>query len=391
MYHVRRKKVKATRQIQELSLRCGEVYSKALVLFWRVQRKKGIWLSKKAVQKLLKGETGLHSQTAQACIDSFFNNLKAWSRKRKAGYKTAKPPTGLRKYFLIQYKGQSLKLGNGVLTLPNGRKNTSIKLPWKHEKPVTLSIRVTPNKSEIIACYKLSEPTKINEGRAVAIDLGQIHLATTSDGWSVSGRKLRSTRRYQNKVKGVYASLQSKKNKGSKAWKRLQRTKCRMLTKLTNQISDTTHKATTGIVSTLHKTRVKTLVIGELSGIREDNNQGKLRNQENHQWNFHQVTWQLTYKAKRRGMQVVGEKEHYTSSTCPICGERTRVSSRNFQCSKCKFKMHRDILGAKNILKKYLASQKIDLPVVGGMAPPRGIRLTPDISVAKGFSSVTLN
>lgn len=386
MYHVRKKRIKASRQVEALALECGRIYSKTLVTFWRIQRKKDIWLSKYAMQKLIKGE-GVHSQTAQACIDSFYNSLKTWRALKRNGNKTARPPTRQRKYFLVQYKGQAIKLKKDMLILPNGRKNTGIQIPWKHEKPATISIRTGYRSAEIIACYNTPDPTPIKEGRATAIDLGQIHLATTSDGWSVSGRKLRSLRRYQNKIKGTLASLQSKKSRGSKAWKKLQRTKNKVLSKLNNQISDITHKATTGIVSTLEKTGVKTLVLGDLTGIREENNQGKLRNQENHQWNFQQISWQLTYKAQQKGMTVAPTPEHCTSSTCPICGTITKTNTRTFSCSNCKFTMHRDLLGAHNILKKYLG----EIPVVGGMAPPRGVRLNPHISVAGGFSSVNLN
>lgn len=383
MYLVRKKEIKATKQVEELALQCGKVYSKTVVTFWRIERKKGIWLSKYAMQRLIRGE-GIHSQTAQACVDSFYNSLKAWRVKNKRGDKNARPPTKQRKYFLVQYKGQAIKLKKGMLILPNGRKSTSIQIPWEHEKPATISIKTGYKTAEIVACYNTPDPTPIEDGRATAIDLGQIHLATTSDGWSVSGRKLRALRRYQNKIKGTLASLQSKKSKGSRAWKKLQNTKRKVLSKLNNQISDITHKATTGIVSTLEKTGVKTLVIGDLTGIREENDQGKLRNQENHQWNFHQITWQLTYKAKMKGMTVTPTPEHYTSSTCPICGVITKTNTRNFSCSNCKFTMHRDLLGAHNILKKYLG----EIPVVGGMAPPRGVRLKSHTSVAGGFSSV---
>lgn len=385
MYHVRKKKIKATKQIEELSLQCGKVYSNALITFWRIQRKKGIWLSKYAMQRLIKRE-GIHSQTAQACIDSFYNSLKTWRALRKSGNKTARPPIRQRKYFLVQYKGQAIKLKDGILTLPNGRKSPSIKIPWKYEKPATINIKAGYRSAEIVACYNTQEPTPIKEGKVAAIDLGQIHLACTSDGWSVSGRKLRALRRYQNKYKSRISSLQSKKSKGSRAWKRLQHTKRKVLSKLNNQISDFTHKATTGIVSTLERTGVKTLVLGDLRGIREDNNQGRLRNQENHQWNFHQISWQLTYKAKAKGMEIAMEKEHYTSSSCPHCGGITKTKTRNFVCSNCKFSTHRDLLGAKNILKKYLATQKIDLPVVGGMTPPRGVRLNSHTAVAGGFA-----
>jgi len=41
---------------------------------------------------------------------------------------------------------------------------------------------------------------------------------------------------------------------------------------------------------------------------------------------------------------------------CPICGERNHANDRKYKCS-CGFKIHRDILGAKNI---------ISAPVVDG-------------------------
>ena len=387
MYIVKKKKLKTTPQLKHLAEECGRVYSKMVKTFWRLKKTKDMYLSKGAMQKLIKRST-LHSQTVQACIDSFYFMLKAYGRAKKAGYSHARPPTRGRKSFLIQWKGQCLKLKDGTLTIPNGRGNEPLSLPWAYEKPCLLTIKVGSTTSTIHACYKTAALEPIAEGRTVALDLGQIHLATASDGWSVNGKKLRALRRYQNRYKGKLAALQSKKNKGSKAWRRLQHTKRKVLTKLDNQISDFTHKATTGIVSTLHKTGVKTLVIGELSGIRENSNQGKVRNQENHQWNFHQVTWQLTYKAKSKGMEVAKEKEHYTSSTCPCCGERTKTKTRNFVCSKCGFSIHRDLLGAKNILKKYLGNKGeiLDFPVVGGMAPPRGVRVKPHSPVASGFA-----
>jgi len=379
MYRVRKKKIKLSKQLFELAQSSGEVYSKVVVTFWRIQRKKNLWLSKYAMHRLIKTKK-IHSQTVQACVDCFYNNLKSWKAKKKAGDKNARPPKQRRKIFTIVYKGQAIKLANGSITLPNGRNNTPIILPWKYEKPVLLSITVKNKYAEITACYKTTDLPQVITGKTVALDLGQIHLATCSDGWSINGRKLRSLRRYQNKTKGRLSALQSSKHKGSKAWRKLQNTKRKQLNKLKNQIFDFTHKATTGIVSTLKQTNVKTLVIGDLMGIRKTDI-GKVRNQENHQWLFGKLTWQLSYKAKARGIEVALQNEAYTSSTCPVCGNITKTDTRRFLCSRCNFKAHRDILGAKNILKKYLG----EIQVVGGMAPPSGVRIKPHAAVANGF------
>jgi hypothetical protein len=45
-YIVRRVHIGTSKQLQELSHECGELYSKALVFFWRTVRHKGIWLQK---------------------------------------------------------------------------------------------------------------------------------------------------------------------------------------------------------------------------------------------------------------------------------------------------------------------------------------------------------
>ncbi len=47
MYQVRRVNIGKTAQIDELAHACGELYSQALVFFWRTVRHKGIWLKEK--------------------------------------------------------------------------------------------------------------------------------------------------------------------------------------------------------------------------------------------------------------------------------------------------------------------------------------------------------
>jgi len=91
----------------------------------------------------------------------------------------------------------------------------------------------------------------------------------------------------------------------------------------------------------------------------------------------------LTYKAERRGMQVELQEEAYTSQTCPCCGKRSKPRGRVYRCSKCWFCSHRDAVGAMNIRAKYQGTFGVSL-VVGGMAPPTGMRFAPHIRVARG-------
>ena len=92
------------------------------------------------------------------------------------------------------------------------------------------------------------------------------------------------------------------------------------------------------------------------------------------------MRFKLTYKAERLGMEVFLQEESYTSRTCPACKYvRSKVTGRVFRCPKCGFVYHRDGVGAINIREKYLGQ----VPVVGVMAPPTGLRFSPHVRVAR--------
>ena len=100
---------------------------------------------------------------------------------------------------------------------------------------------------------------------------------------------------------------------------------------------------------------IKTLVIGDLKGIA---NGTKVRldhksRQKIGQWEYYQQTQYLLYRAKERGISVVFVGERYTSQTCPRCGHRHKAKGRVFSC-RCGLTMHRDIVGAYNILMKHV-------------------------------------
>ena len=129
------------------------------------------------------------------------------------------------------------------------------------------------------------------------------------------------------------------------------------------------HKQTTALISTLHEEGVQRGVIGDVRDIREGLDYGHTANQRLHQWLSGKTRFYLTYKAQRRGMEVVLQEESYTSQSCPVCAQRYKPRGREYVC-KCGFRYHRDGVGSLNIRQKYLGCG----PVVGVMAPPIGIR-----------------
>lgn len=297
-YTVRKLKLGKTEQLDRLALASGDLYSQALTYFWRVVRKKGIWLS----------------------------------------------PTALMKR-----------------TLPK-----QVEIGWNGDQ------------YELRATYCQKDEDQIIGDGVAGIDLGEIHPATTFDGKEsviYNGRLLRSKRQYQNKIKAHISSHLDTKQKGSRRWRRIKRSKDRQLRKLKNQIRDVQHKLSRALVSTLQQSGVQTLVIGDVRDIRTDLNYGKKVNQKLHQWTFGQMRQLISYKWEGIGGDVVLQEERGTSSTCPRCRQRRNSNGRAFRC-KCGFSAHRDAVGSINIRNKY---QDFG-PVVGDMAPPlRGVRFHPHL------------
>ena len=122
---------------------------------------------------------------------------------------------------------------------------------------------------------------------------------------------------------------------------------------------------------------VDTIVIGDLTGIREAKDLGTKTNQTFHKWPFRKMAELLRYKAALVGIAVVSMTEEYTSQTCSVCKDmpskdNARKANRKHRglyiCKDCRTVMNADINGARNIAKKYLVTfceQSQDRPVVG--------------------------
>jgi len=382
-YLVRKLKLGKTAQMDRVALASGDLYTRTLVYFWRVARKKCIWLSPNSLMKLFRSDA-LHSQSAQATIQSFCASLKSWRAKRAID-PLAKPPRKRQKFFKVVWKPSAIRLQEGNLILPNGKGNDPLTVSWEWDLPRQVEIGWDGEQYELRATYSHDPESQIMCDGVAGIDLGEIHPATTFDGKEsviYNGRLLRSKRRYQNKIKAQITRRLDVKQKKSKRWRKLQRSKARQLKKLKNQIRDVEHKLSRAVVSTLLESGVQTLVIGDVRDIRADLDYGKKTNQKLHQWTFGQMRWMLSYKWENLGGKVVLREERGTSSTCPRCGARKRPTGRTFHC-ECGFRAHRDAVGAINIRKKYQDCG----PVVGDMAPPlRGLRYRPHLACNSAVS-----
>jgi putative transposase len=387
MYFVRKLKLGVSEQLQLLSRAAGELYSQTLVSFWRIVRKKGLWLKPATLMRWFPSdpENRLHAHSADAVVQSFFASLKSWRERRKTD-PNARPPRRRRYYYKIQWKASAIKVVNGKLRLSNGKGNEPLVIPWAWDTPVWVEIGWDGRQYELRACYKLSDarPKEERKESGVAgVDLGEIHLAVAHDGentYIANGRLLRSKRRYQNKLKSTLSRLLARKRRGSRRYRRVLASGRKQLARLNHQIRDILHKQTTRLVSTLYARGVQTVVIGDIRNIRVSADYGTRLNQKLHQMLHGQTRHHITYKAERLGMKVVLLDERYSSQTCPACNKRNKpfVSAgrspqgRVYRCG-CGFEFHRDGVGALNLRRTYLGSGL----VVGVMASPTGLRFQP--------------
>ena len=261
-------------------------------------------------------------------VESFSSALKSWRTRRKTD-PSARPPYR-RRYDRVQWTSSAIRVRDGRLILSNGRENEPLVVPWRWGVPTLVELGWTGVGYELRCIYTIQETTSKPPGEeTVGVDLGEVHLAVVHDGRKTTifnGRALRAKRQYQNKLKAVLAARQSRLTKGSRRWRKLNRSKRTQLRKLHHQILDILHKQTTALVSTLHASRVQLVVIGDVRNLRQHVDYGSSANQRIHQMVTGRVRWMITYKAERLGMRVVLHDEAYTSQECPRCLHRHRPS-----------------------------------------------------------------
>jgi putative transposase len=223
--------------------------------------------------------------------------------------------------------------------------------------------------------YGVEKALKSDAEGVVGVDIGEIHPMVSYDGVDTvifNGRYIRSLYRLRNKVIASFGKKIDRCKRYSQRWWHLVKRKWKRIRKIDNQIRDGLHKHTTKFMQMCKDNDIATIVIGDLTGIRDNIDYGKRVNQKLHQWAFGKVTQLISYKAKALGIKVEVIDESYTSQICPSCGNRKKPTNREYSC-KCGFEYHRDGVGAINIRQKYLG--RLGIPVVAAMAPPVGIRL----------------
>ena len=338
------------------------------------------WMDK----QLTKSRYPLHSQSIQEVRSRYFKNWKGFRALRRNGDKSARPPHRVKRYQTTTWKQSAISFKETIfgkqVILSNGRGNEPlvVNLPKKfniENTPAIINLVFDKGEYELHFVYKIDNDVDFEGAGIVGVDIGEIHPMVSYDGVNTlifNGRYIRSLYRLRNKVIAFMDSKIDKCKRHSRRWWHLVKCKWKRIKKIDNQIRDGLHKHTTKFVELCRSRDIGTIVIGDLTGIRDTIDYGSRVNQKLHQWAFSKVRQMLTYKAKALGIKVEVIDESYTSQTCPSCGDRHKPKNRRYTCG-CGFEYHRDGVGAMNIRQKYLGC--LGDPVVAAMAPPVGLRL----------------
>jgi putative transposase len=315
------------------------------------------WPSRDDLQRETKGgQFALHSQSIQLVCQQFLANVETIKQLRQC-HPRHRYPYHPKRYRTVCWPAQAVSREGKRLLLPMGRGRPSLSLHVGDLPPVIGAVSLVWRGGYelhivVPAVPETQATIPSNSAVQAAVDLGEIHQAavttSTGSGLIVTGRGMRSLKRQHNKLLGRLARLQSRCQRGSKRWRRLQYTRTRETGKHERRVRDLRHKGTRKVVDCCCEAGVHTLYVGDPHGVRT-HNKGRYHNQRMAQWEYGQDKRYLHEKCARVGIVCFSGSERGTSSRCPRCDWRKKPTGRNWICRRCGFVGHRDIVGSMNM------------------------------------------
>lgn len=376
-----------------LNLASGRIYSGIVSRHWRLLKQKGLWLSEKSLTRLsdmrLAGrDLPMHAHSIDAAQQGFFKACKTTRGIRKAGDPTAHFPWRSKKFRTSIWKNTAIKFKAGRLELStgSGKPKIVIGLPdslWSALKFVEVRL-VFDKKSRHYNWHIVLEngiAAKVATGsNTVSVDPGEIHPAVVGDEHQstiITCRERRHEMQGHAKRLAKLSAALSRKQRGSRAYQKLVRSKSRMKAKHDAVLRDMAHKISREIVNAAVEMEASTIVYGDIKDVGDGVDLGKKTNQKIASWNHGQILGYVKYKAEAEGITVALQNERHTSQTCPNCGNRHKPRGRNYRCPSCKFQSHRDVVGSVNILSAYKFGEpgRIPAPTEIKHRMPHNLRL----------------
>lgn len=344
----------------------------------------------------------LHSHNYQHCLKvleknwkSYFNSIKDYKKNPKKYLGCPRPP----KYKNLNDKKNEVVFTNLAIRFKNNLLMLSLSKSMQKEFGVkSLNFEVSDKLQNLIPFDKLQqikikwdninkswyliiiyekEEAKLDNSfnNLMSIDLGLNNLASItflndSDSYILNGRPIKSLNNFVNKRISYLQMVEMKSKKTSKIKDTKQIKKLRKYRE--NYINNYFHKVSREIINIAIKHSVKTIVIGDISLIKQEMNYNK---------SFVQLPLQrlvnlIQYKAKLAGMEVKLIKESYTSGCSSLDIEpinkahynKNRRIYRGLFKSNTGLLINADINGSLNILRLYVKDTSIPELIISAKA-----------------------
>ena len=350
----------------------AEVWNLCVKLDNEHQEKYGEQINLSQLQKQTKKCVPFHAKGIHHVVHKYLGARDAMWRSIKAEHENSrkvKLPYKHKKYFTTGWDCQATRVDydKGIIKL--SKPKTEINGKMKVLKPIkcySKSIPFNVVEVELIWRGKLclavkykekAEYLQIKSNNSAAIDLGEIHAITSIDNNGnaiiITGRQMRSFKRFRNKQQAELRSKMSKCTKYSNQWWKYNKAMEKLKYKTDNKTNDALHKITKHYADYCIMNDISKVYYGDLDSLardcKENQKGGRKVRQKLAQWEYGELIRLLEPKLSNHGIEIIKVKEYYTSKKCPNCKSLNKPKGRNYECG-CGYRQHRDIVGAINIL-----------------------------------------
>jgi putative transposase len=362
----------ATAAANALNRESGHHYTNALVWHYRIYRRTGHRLSSGAAGRLEDYRGGastlstLYAHSRDAAQQGCHDACKVARNQQKLGL-DMRYPRGRKLFRTTTWKNTGIRIRDGLMLLARARgcEPSRVPLPANLQGPLASAY---PQVELVwdhagrhyhwqVTLEDGAKPAPAPGSTVVAVDLGEIHPASTTDGREavvVTSRRLRAARQYTVKRGAEIRAAHDQKRKGSRRWKKLQSRKNRYMAQQKQRTRDIEHKAIRKVVDWAKERQAGTLALGDVRDVADGKRLGAKSQQKIGLWSHGKVRQYITYTAQAEGIAVELVDEHDTSKTCPRCGQQHKPRGRAYRCLVCGFVAHRDVVGSVNILSRNL-------------------------------------
>ncbi|ALS22138.1 RNA-guided endonuclease InsQ/TnpB family protein [Paenibacillus naphthalenovorans] len=370
--------------IEELSFHTTKIYNTANYICRETEYK-----SYTKLEKELKSNWHneyLHSHNYQQCLKileqnwkSYFASIKDY-KKNSSKYKGMPQPPKYKnnkdKKNEVIFTNLAIRYQDGLLKLSLSKKikekfqvqslnfaieSSKIPVNFSEIQQIKIKWDISDKEWYLIIIYNQQE-ANITENfkNIMAVDLGLDNIATLTfmdnkECIIVDGKEAKSKNSYYNKEIARLTSVAMKQQGDSNFFKRTKKI-VKLQKKRNNYMNDFVHKVSKKIVDYAIWNECKTIVVGDISGIKQNNGTKTFV-----QIPIQKIVDKLKYKAELLGIEVVLQEESYTSGCSALDMEeinkqnydKTRRIQRGLFQSKSGILINADMNGSLNILRKY--------------------------------------